>query len=85
MAGENGKSGKRFYQSVEVVQTYLNPRLTKLFTAYAFTLSESRSSVSESIYKKFFNELPEKEINRLLRIFEEMTPEQKRNPGKREP
>lgn len=77
------KPGIEYYKKGDYLQAYLKPRRLKLFIAYAFNNQDSRSATANYIFGVFFGNLSEKEINKLLALYEKMSPEERRNPGKR--
>lgn len=81
---ENYKKSSDYYKNGEILQTYLNGKYAKLIIALSFDNQESRSGTGKSIIKGHFNKMPEAEIARLLQLYEKMTPEERKNPGKRD-
>jgi len=72
-----------YYKKGDYLQAYLKPRLLKLFIAYAFNNQDSRSATANYIFRDFFNGMSEKEQTKLLALYDRMSAEERRNPGRR--
>lgn len=80
---KDGEHLQIYFSGHKPIQSYLRKNYAKLIIALSFDNKESRSTVAKDIIKEFFDKLPEKEIKRLLVVYEGMTEEQKRYPDKR--
>jgi len=82
MAKKPKTSGDYYGQECRL-QSYHKPKYSKLIIAYSYNNQDSRSATITFAVEKLFNEMPESEIKKLFAIYEKMTDEEKRNPGKR--
>ncbi len=57
---------------------YPHPKYVAIFTAYAHDNITSKPKTAELMVKKFIDDLAETEKKRLTKIYEAMTPEQKK-------
>jgi TRAP-type C4-dicarboxylate transport system substrate-binding protein len=64
---------------------YPNTLFHKLTTAYAFDNILSKSEAEKEINKKFFNSLSKDEKDKYIKIYDEMTDEQRKRPHKNNP
>lgn len=57
---------------------YPHPKYVAIFTAYAHDNLTSKPKTAESMVKKFIDDLSDTEKIRLMKLYEAMTPEQKK-------
>lgn len=60
------------------ISFYPHPKYVAIFIAYAHDNLTSKPKMAEEMVKKCIDALPESERKRLAKLYEEMTPEQKR-------
>lgn len=62
------------------IQAFPNPYKYKLFIAYCHIQKEGKTVVAKEIIDRFFDGMPKADIERLLSVYQNMTPEQRKNP-----
>jgi len=60
----------------------LGMRLQKLLTADAFNGSRDKIDIIKELLRKHYESMPEAQVAKLLGLYERMTPEERKRPGK---
>jgi len=66
------------------VITYLHPKYLALFIADCFSNVSGKSETGQKIIKFYYDNIPQKDREALMKLYSEMTPEQKKKPNKQE-
>ncbi len=62
--------------------TYLHPKYHCLFIAECFSNAAGKSETGQKIIKKHFDCMSEKDKESLRKLYNEMTPDQRKRPNK---